>query len=82
VNIFPRTHDLIDRIIEDCAPRPRDNRQVEVTVTVDVDPVWHGHDLTTAEKRDIVCDAINARPGLEVIEAYTTTTSLGESRVQ
>jgi hypothetical protein len=65
VKILRHANDLFDQIVEDCAPRPTASRQV--TVTVAVDPVWHGHDLTDTDAQHLVHSAINARPGLEVV---------------
>jgi hypothetical protein len=69
MKILRRANDLFDQIVEESAPRERNT----FTVTVAVDPTWHGFDLSDAEKRDIVLAAINARPGLEVLTPAEVT---------
>lgn len=69
MKVFPRTHAPIDQIVNEVAPRPQ-----QVTALIAVDPAWHGHDLTPADAQDIVRRAINARPGLEVVESFSVVT--------
>jgi hypothetical protein len=45
--------------------------RVSLIVTVDVDPVWHGHNIPVSEAEEIVVAAIEARRGLQVAESYS-----------
>jgi hypothetical protein len=49
-------------------------QRVTLTIAVDVDPVAHGHDLTSADAQYIVRRAINDRRGLEVVESFSVVT--------
>jgi hypothetical protein len=40
--------------------------QIQLTITVDIDPVAHGFDVSVSELEEAVLRAINAAPGLEV----------------
>lgn len=47
---------------------PNGEHLVQVTLTVDVDPAWHGHNWHHAEIEDRVKSAIAREPGLELAD--------------
>lgn len=48
-------------------------KRIELTLTVDVDPAWLGFDQPIEELERKVLDAIDARPGLEVVVAEVSS---------